>query len=212
MVSGQRTVSAVKPSVRYVSLFLGAIFAAGCLHEIGHSAAAWIIGVAAVPTPAKEYVLRAQLDWNKEIWIALGGPIGTTLAALAATLHFWRKPYSEREAVLAGALLPLGVYSLRFVLVGRGHDSTEWQAAQTALRLRPAGHAIDVFFLCLLVATCVVWFVRLRPPLWSLLRLTALGIAGVVFLVALQAGNNAVFDRAFPDVKIVNVPAGLDPR
>jgi hypothetical protein len=30
-------------------------------------------GVAVFPTPAKEYVLQAQLDWSKEIWVALGG-------------------------------------------------------------------------------------------------------------------------------------------
>jgi hypothetical protein len=195
-----------------MSLFVGALTAGVYLHEIGHAVAGWIMGIAVVPTPAKEYVLQSQLAWNKEIWISLGGPVGTTVAALAATLYFWRKPCSDREALLAGAFLPLGLYSLRFLLVGRGHDGTEWQAAQTALGLPPAGHAIDVFFICLLIGGLAVWFFGSHPPLRSLLRLVALGITGTVFLIGLQDGNNAVFDRAFPDVSIINVPAGLDPR
>jgi hypothetical protein len=202
----------VKLSLRYVLLFSAAIVAGVYLHELGHAVAGWVNGVAVVPTPAKEYVLQSPLGWNKEIWIALGGVLGTTVAVFAAGLYFWRKPSVDGEAVLAGALLPLGLYTLRFLVVGRGHDETEWQAAQTALGLPPAGHAIDVFFLCLLVAGFLVWGIRLHPRLSSLLRLAILAIAGIVLLVVLQAGNNAVFDRMFPVVKVVNVPQGLDPR
>jgi hypothetical protein len=193
-------------------LFLGAVIAGVYLHEVGHAVVGWVNGIAIVPTPAKEYVLQSQLEWNKEIWISLGGVLGTTVAVLAAGLYFWRKPCLDREAILAGALLPLGLYTFRFLCVGRGHDETEWQAAQTALGLPPAGHAIDVFFLCLLNAGLIVWGIRLRPRLSSLLRLVALVIAGIILLVLLQAGNNAVFDRVFPVVKVVNVPPGLDPR
>jgi len=202
----------MKLNIRYVLLFSAALIAAIYLHEIGHAAVGWIIGVAVVPTPAKEYVLQSQLDWSKEIWIALGGIVGSTVAALAAALHFWRKTSSEREAILFGAFLPLGFYSLRFLLVGRGHDDVEWQAAQTALGLRPAGHAIDVFFLCLLIAGLAVWFFRLHPPLRSWLRLATMAIVGIVLMIALQAGNNAVFDHRFPVVDIANIPAELDPR
>ena len=46
----------------------------------------------------------------------------------------------------------------------------------------------------------------------SLLGLVTLAIFGIVLLIGLQAGNNAVFDRLFPVVKVVNVPAGLDAR
>jgi hypothetical protein len=202
----------MKLSIRYMFIFLGALIAGVYLHEVGHAVAGWVNGVAVFPTPAKEYVLRSQLDWSKEIWVALGGVMGTTVAALAAGLYFWRKPCLDREAILAGALLPVGIYTLRFLLVGRGHDDTEWQAAQTALGLPTAGHAIDILFLCLLIAGFVVWGIRLHPPLPSLLRLVTLGIAGTILLVALQLGNNAVFDRMFPVVKVVNVPAGLDPH
>jgi len=202
----------MKLSIRYVLLFCGALLAGVYLHEIGHTVAGWMEGVAMVPTPAKEYVLQSQLDWNKEIWIALGGPIGTMVAAVAAVLYFWRKPGPESEAILFGAFLPLGLYSLRFLLVGRGHDDVEWQAAQTALGLRPAGHAIDAFFLCLFIAGLAVWVFRLRPPLGSWLRIGTMMIGGIVLLIALQVGNNALFDRRFPAVKLINVPAGLDPR
>lgn len=107
-------------------LFSGSLIAGVYLHEIGHAVAGWVNGVAIVPTPAKEYILQLELDWSKEIWIALGGVIGTTVAALAAALYFWRQPCSDREAVLAGAFLPLDVYTLRFLLVGGSHDAAEW--------------------------------------------------------------------------------------
>jgi hypothetical protein len=104
------------------------------------------------------------------------------------------------------------VYTFRFLLVGRGHDATEWQAAQAALGLPPAGHAIDLFFLCLLISGLVVWSIRLRPRLSALLRLVILAMVGIILLIVLQAGNNAVFDRMFPVVKVVNLPARLDAR
>jgi hypothetical protein len=206
------TGSAMKLGLRYILLFSGALIGGVYLHEVGHAVAGWINGVAVIPTPAKEYILQSQLDWSKEIWISLGGVIGTTVAALAAVLYFCRKPCSEAEAILVGAFVPLGAYSLRFLVVGRGHDSTEWQAAQTALGLRPAGHAIDIFFLCFLIAGLVVWVFLLHPRLRSLLRVAILAIVGIVLLVALEVGNNAAFDRMFPAVKVLNVPAGLDPR
>ncbi|MFZ0819446.1 MAG: hypothetical protein WAM91_05210 [Candidatus Acidiferrales bacterium] len=202
----------MKLSIRYVLFFSVAVIAGVYLHEIGHAVVGWMEGVAVVPTPAKEYVLQSQLGWDNETWIALGGPIGTTVAALAAALYFWRKPRPASEAILFGAFLPLASYSLRFLIVGRGHDDIEWQAAQAALGLRPSGHAIDVFFLCLFITGLAVWFFRLRPLLWSWLRLATMMIVGIVLLIALQVGNNAVFDHHFPLVKIINVPAGLDPR
>jgi hypothetical protein len=46
----------------------------------------------------------------------------------------------------------------------------------------------------------------------SLLGLVTLAIFGMILLIGLQAGNNAVFDRMFPVVKVVNMPARLDAR
>ncbi len=202
----------MKINTRYVVLFVGALIGAVYLHELGHAVAGWTEGIAVVPTPAKEYVLQPQLGWNMEIWIALGGIAGTTVAAIAAAVYFWRKPCPDSEAIQVGAFLPLGFYSLRFLLAGRGHDGLEWQAAQTALGLRPTGHAIDVFLLVLLVVNLAIWVHRIRPRLASWLRLATLATAGIILLVALQAGNNAVFDHLFPVVQISDGPTGLDPR
>lgn len=64
----------------------------------------------------------------------------------------------------------------------------------------------------LLIAGLVIWGIRQPPRLSPFLRLVILAAVGIVLLISLQAGNNAVFDRVFPVVKVVNVPAGLDAR
>ena len=64
----------------------------------------------------------------------------------------------------------------------------------------------------LLIAGFVVWGIRRRPRLSPLFRLVTLAIFGIILLIGLQAGNNAVFDRMFPVVKVVNQPARLDAR
>jgi hypothetical protein len=139
--------------------------------------------------------------------------VGTTLAVVGATLYFLRERRPEAEAVLLGALLLPCLYTIRFLLVGRGHDVLEWQGAQTALALAPAGHAIDVFFLCLWLAGIILWGSRLRFPLrYSLLKFAGLAIVGAILLVVLQVGNNRLLDRHFPETKVLNTPSGLDPR
>jgi hypothetical protein len=88
----------------------------------------------------------------------------------------------------------------------------EWQAAQTALGLAPAGHAIDVFFLCLWLAGIILWGSRWRFPLrYSLPRFAGLAIAGFILLVALQVGNNRLFDRHITDAKVVNTHQASTP-
>ena len=148
----------------------------------------------------------------EETKIALGGVAATTLAALAAILYLWRKQRPAAEAILAGALVPLGFYTLRFLLIGRGHDGWEWQEAQAALGLPPGGHTLDWFFLCFLVLGIIVWAIRLHPRLrqW-LVKLPALAIGGILLLIALQVINNLVFNRCFRDTTI-EVPAELDLR
>jgi len=203
----------MKASVRYAVVFTGSTIAGVYLHEFGHAVAGWMQGIAVVPTPAKEYILRSQVYWNQEIWIALGGIVGTTLAIVGATIYFLRNRRPVAEAVLLGALVPPCLYTIRFLLAGRGHDGTEWQAAQSALGLAPTGHGIDVFFLCLSLAGIILWCSRLRFPLrYSLLRFPCVFIAGVILLVGLQVGNNRLFDRHFPDTQVVNTTSGLDPR
>jgi len=62
------------------------------------------------------------------------------------------------------------------------------------------------------IAGIVVWGIRRRRRLSSFLRLDILAMVGIILLIGLQAGNNAVFDRLFLVVKVVNLPAGLDAR
>jgi hypothetical protein len=203
----------MKARVHYGLVFAAATFAGVYLHEIGHATAGWVLGIAVVPTPAKEYILRSEVSWNQEIWISLGGVVGTTLAIVGATLYFLRQRRPEAEAILLGALIPPCLYTVRFLLAGRGHDGLEWQAAQTALGLAPAGHAIDIFFLCLCLVGIIAWGSRLGFPLrYSLLKLAGLTIAGVILLVVLQAGNNRLFDHHFPATRVADTPSGLDPR
>jgi len=195
----------MKASVRYALVFTGTTIAGMYLHEFGHAVAGWMQGIPVVPTLAREYILLPQVYWNQEIWVSLGGPVGTALAVLGATLFFLQERRPEAEAALLAALLPPGLYTLRFLLTGRGHDGWEWQAAQTALGLAPAGHAIDLFFLCLWLAGIILWGSRLRFPLrYSLLKFAGLFIAGVNLLVALQVANNRLFDCHFSDTNVAN--------
>jgi hypothetical protein len=170
-------------------------------------------GIAVFPSPAKEYILRPQVSWNPETWIALGGVVGTAVAVLGATQYFLRVRNLVAEAALFGAFVPPWVYSIRFLVRGRGHGETEWQAAQTALGLAPAGHAIDAFFLLLLLGGIIVWASRSHfSPRYRLLRLIGAVIGGTVLLVALQVANNGLLDRFFPVNQVVGEPLGLDPR
>ncbi len=89
---------------------------------------------------------------------------------------------------------------------GSGMDPREWQAAQAALGLAPAGHAIDAFFLCLLLAGFIVWGFRLRPPLHkSLLRFVFFTVAGIILLIMMQVCNNRIFDHYFTATRVVSV-------
>jgi len=59
----------------------------------------------------------------------------------------------------------------------------------------------------------MLWGSRLHFPLRdSLLKFAGLAVAGVILLVALQVGNNLLFDRYFPHTRVVGAPSGLDPR
>jgi hypothetical protein len=198
-------------TLRFILLFAVSIVGAGCVHELGHAVASWVQGVGAVPTPLKEYVLRDEIEWSQYVWIALGGVVGSVLTVVVAVIWFLRRPGGWGEPVLAGALLTPLAYTLRFLLMGRGHDSLEWQAAQTAFGADPAGHAVDLIFLVLCLVGGVVWVVRRRDPLTasSLGKVTGLAFIGIALLIMLQVGNNALFDRWFAESRTVNVPPAL---
>ncbi len=206
----------MKDKLRFALVFSVACLAGVFLHEIGHAIAGWAQAIPVVPTPAKEYALQAQVEWHQEIWISLGGVAATTLLTLGTLFWYVRVSATtpRTDAVLAGVLLPSFFYSLRFLMVGRGHDGLEWQAAQTALGVDPAGHFVDILLLCLFLAGVGTWLIRsrrwLRPG--SIGSIFALVVGGIALVVLIQVANNALFDRFFPDSTTVHIPAGLDGR
>ena len=204
----------MKNRFRFALTFAGVCIAGVYLHEIGHAVAGWVQGIAIVPTPAKEYTLQDQVEWSQQIWISLGGVAGTALLVLGTLAWYVRDQRPVADAVLAGVLLPPCAYTVRFLMIGRGHDGLEWQEAQSALGMDPTGHAVDILFLCLFFAGAGIWLVRRHSTLRlsSFGRAAALMLGGIVLLVVLQVGNNALFDPFFAETTTVNVPAGLESR
>lgn len=178
--------------------FACSTFGSTYVHEIGHCIPAWANGYAAVPTPAKEYILAVVPDSVQQA-IALGGVVGTILALCGAVWLYFISQTARASAVLGGTLIGPLFYVVRFLGAGRGHDGTEFQEAQAALGFSPSGHALDWFFLAMWIATAVAWLWRSRTrPGVSLLRRCLHGAAlGLVLLVGLQATNNVIFDPFF---------------
>lgn len=205
---------AMKTDRRLILAFAGAALGGVYLHEIGHAAAGWMQGIPVFPTPAKEYVLLDRVEWSRMTWIALGGVVTTALLAMSTLVWYLRTRHARADAILAGVFLPPFVYSVRFLMVGRGHDAVEWQAAQSALGLAPAGHAVDALFLLLVLAATAAWIVRRRPKLRfsAAGRAVGLVVGGIALLVVLQVANNALFDPLFPEAEVVQMPEHLDPR
>ncbi len=204
----------MRNDIRFTLIFLGVCIGGVFVHEIGHAVLGWVQGIAVVPTPAKEYSLAAQIDWHQEIWISLGGIGATTILFCGVLLWYIRKQRPSGDAVLAGVLLPLGFYTLRFLVVGHGHDGLEWQGAQSAIGVNPSGHLIDLLFLTLFLVGCAAMVVRRGFSFrWkSLVRTVGLSLLGLVMVVLLQVSNNAVFDRFFREPEILNVPAEIEAR
>jgi len=175
-----------------------AVVASLYVHELGHCSVAWLKGCPAIPTPAKEYLLR-PVPPEFQNQVALGGILGSIGSLAAALWWFCRQPGPRRSAMLAGTMTVPGFYVLRFVLAGRGHDGTEFQEAQAALGFNYAGHAIDWLFVILFAMATVVWFWRVRPrPTIRLAGRLLLGsVVALTVLVLLQVINNAVFDPLF---------------
>jgi hypothetical protein len=179
-------------------LFAGAIVVALFVHEIGHCVVAWAHGCPAIPTPAKEYLLK-PVPQELQDQVALGGIMGSVTALAGAIYWLYRKPDASRSAVLAGAMAMPGLYMLRFILAGRGHDGSEFQEAQAALGLSYAGHAVDWLFAALFVLAAAAWFLRIHPRVTFRLagRLILGAVTALVVVVLVQTINNAVFDPVF---------------
>lgn len=196
---------------RFVLTFCAAICASALAHELGHAIVGLTQGLRVVPTPFKEYVLAPTVDWQQYRVLALGGPIGTLIAVVASGAWFLRRRSADSEAAFIGALLTPAAYSLRYLLVGRGHDGVEWMAAQAALGLRATGHALDGLLFGVVVVGAGAWLSvrRKHVGLRTLGRASGLFAIGLVVLIAGQVGNNALFDPLFPDHRVDHVPADV---
>ncbi len=184
-----------RPSRACWLVFAAAIVASIFIHELGHCTVPWLHGYPAIPTPAKEYILK-PLPQALQNHMALGGIIGSVVALVAASLWFRLRTGPISSSILAGAMTAPGFYTLRFILAGRGHDGAEFQEAQAALGLSYAGHGVDWLFVGLFVVAAVFWFWRTRARLTLKLgvRLVVGAIAALVTLASLQTINNRVFD------------------
>ncbi len=188
-------------------VFAAAILVAVFIHELGHCTVPWLHGYPAIPTPAKEYILK-PLPEAVQNQMALGGIIGSVIALVAASAWVHLRPGATSSSILAGAMTAPGFYTLRFMLAGRGHDATEFQEAQAALGLSYAGYGVDWLFVGLFLAATVFWFWRMRPhPTLRLVgRLVVGAFAALVILALLQSINNRVFDQVFEPKPTPNRP------
>jgi hypothetical protein len=166
------------------------------VHEFGHCIPAWINGYWAVPTPAKEYISDA-VPVDLKQYISLGGIIGSIVVSLIVMFLYIIKTNRFKTAILAGAIATPGMYTLRFLLSGRGHDATEFQEAQSALGLDYSGNSLDWIFLILFVLGIIIWIIKSKPGYRIIGRLSIGFVLTIIFMIGLQVINNAIFDPIF---------------
>jgi len=177
-------------------IYFATIFFSVFVHEIGHCVPAWLHGYTAIPTPAKNYVLNA-IPPTLNQYISLGGIVGSSGFFFAILFLYLKTNFKSNAAVLAGAIVSPGMYLLRFLLNGRGHDGTEFQEAQSALGLSYSGHALDYFFSLLFLSGIVAWIIKARPGYKIISRLLVGIVLTIIFYLGLQVINNVIFDPIF---------------
>jgi len=178
-------------SVYFLTVLISIYF-----HEIGHCIPAWIEGVSAIPTLAKEYIME-EIPYTLKQNISLGGLIATVLFSLIIILWYLLKSSKYGSAILAGAIAVPGLYTLRFLLVGRGHDATEFQEVQSALGLNYSGHSLDWILLILTLVGVAAWIFKSKPGYKIIVRLLIGLILTMIIIGGLQELNNAIFDPIF---------------
>jgi hypothetical protein len=191
----------VKTEINIWLIYFVTLFFSVYIHEIGHCIPAWINGYRAVPTPAKEYVFTT-IPGPIAQYISLGGIVGTVVFSLTMLIIFSVKPNGISSALLAGAIAMPGMYTLRFILAGRGHDATEFQEVQAALGFNYSGHSLDWFFLLLFLAGAVIWIYKSKPRFKIIGRLFIGFILTFIFVAGLQTVNNLIFDPVFQTLLI----------
>ncbi len=188
--------------IKIWSVYFATVVLISYAHEIGHCIPAWAHGYWAIPTPAKEY-MAATVPLELKRYISLGGVLTSVMATLLVLVLYTTRAYRYSSAVLAGAIMIPGIYTLRFMLIGRGHDADEFQEAQSALGFTYSGHSLDWIFLILFVVGVTIWVVQSKPS-YSIARRLLLGlILSVMFMVGFQKGNNAIFDPVFQSQPII---------
>ena len=186
----------VKNEIKVWSVYFITILVSVYIHEIGHCIPAWLSGFTAIPTPAKEYILGDIPD-NIQMYVSLGGILGTVIFSVLVVVLYLKKSFKYSSAILAGAIVIPGFYTLRFFIEGRGHDLTEFQEAQAAIGLEYSGHSLDWFFLVLFIFGTVLWIFKSIPGLKIIGRLLIGFLLTLVFVIGLQVINNAIFDPIF---------------
>jgi hypothetical protein len=165
------------------------------LHEIGHCIPLWVNGYQAIPTPLKEY-LQESIPRDLGPYVSLAGLSVTLLFCVIVLVSYAVKP-SMSPAILAGAIAMPGMYTLRYILLGRGHDATEFQEAQSALGFNYSGHFLDITFLLLFLTGTIIWIIRSKPAIRLFGRLLLGFILTILFVMGLQFFNNLIFDPIF---------------
>jgi hypothetical protein len=184
-----------KKEIKTWLIYIGTILISIYAHEIGHCLPAWINGYKAIPTPAKEYI-SASVPADLKLYISLGGIIGTFTVSIAILVAFTLRDLMN-PTLLAGVIASPGVYSIRYLLAGRGPDGTEYQEAQSALGLSYTGHFLDIAFLLVFCAGTMIWIIKCRPGLKISGRLILGFFITLFFVVGLQVLNNSIFDPIF---------------
>jgi len=185
-----------KGEVKVWSIYFLTLFLAIYAHELGHCIPAWISGIKAIPTPAKEYIL-ADIPSNKIQIIALGGIIGTILFTITVFILYLSNNLKYGSSILAGSIAMPAMYTLRFFIVGRGHDATEFQEAQSALGLNYSGHSLDWFLFAVFLIGVAIWIIKSKLSFKLIGRLLIGAVLTIIFVIGLQVINNAIFDPLF---------------
>jgi len=186
----------IKPEFKAWGVYFITLLFANFFHELGHCIPVWTHGYSAIPTPAKWYSLSSiPPDLNK--YASLGGIINSVIFSIFVILYFLKGSFKYKSALLAGGIAMPSIYTLRFILRGRGHDETEFQEAQSALGLSYSGHFVDWIFLSLLILGIAAWIIKSKPGIKILGRLLIGAILSIAFIVLLQKLNNLIFDPLF---------------
>ena len=186
----------IKAEINVWSIYFLTIFLSIYVHEIGHCLPAWIEGVRAIPTPAKEYITD-DIPINLKQSISLGGIVGTVLFSLMVFVFYLKKYFKYGSAILAGSIAVPGIYALRYFIIGRGHDGSEFQEAQSALGLSYSGHSLDWLFFALFILGVVIWIAKSKPNYKIAGRILVGLVLTMIFIVGLQSINNTIFDPIF---------------